>query len=160
VRDALKNILVVPTAPKHLQNTFIDPKLIAPCNVLVLNDRIPLTSFPILSSGILFLYERLLPLSAASVGLYVLIATASTLSVFLLLFYFEIFRTVIWYTGRSGKGRDFAQIRLPENEYDRSCIDHGPDSLHFSPMTYTLGSRTILDSILFQSNECGTVAHD
>ena len=54
---------------------------------------------------------------------------------------------VVWYAGRTGKGGDFAYIRLPENEAARLMTDHIPASLHFSSITYTLGSRTILDNI-------------
>ena len=87
-------------------------------------------------------------LSAASAGLFVLIASASTFSIFLsTVFWAEYVFQVIWYAGRSGKGGDFAQIRLPENEAARLMTDHVPASLHFSNMSYTLGSRTILDNI-------------
>ncbi|KAF8972288.1 hypothetical protein BDZ97DRAFT_1784054 [Flammula alnicola] len=54
---------------------------------------------------------------------------------------------VLWYTGRTRKGGDFGQIRLPENESAKLMTDHVPASLYFSNITYTLGSRTILDNI-------------
>jgi ABC-type multidrug transport system ATPase subunit len=69
-------------------------------------------------------------LSAASAGLIVLIASA-----------------IVWYAGRTGNGGDFAHIRLPENEAARLMTDHVPASHHFSSISYTLGSRTILDNI-------------
>ena len=76
-----------------------------------------------------------------------LIASASTFFLSFILFFWAEYVLVIWYAGRSGKGGDFAQIRLPENEAARLMTDHVPASLHFSSMTYTLGSRTILDNI-------------
>jgi ABC-type multidrug transport system ATPase subunit len=54
---------------------------------------------------------------------------------------------VLWYAGRVGSGGDIGQIRLPDNEAAKLMTDHVPASLHFSSLTYTLGSRTILDSI-------------
>ncbi|KAF8632743.1 hypothetical protein AX15_001712 [Amanita polypyramis BW_CC] len=73
---------------------------------------------------------RWVALSAASAGLIVVLS-------FLLL----------WYAGRANKGGDFGQIRLPENEAAKLMTDHVPASLHFSNLTYNLGSRTILDSV-------------
>ncbi|KAF5374447.1 hypothetical protein D9615_009108 [Tricholomella constricta] len=70
-----------------------------------------------------------LALSAASAGLIVVITSA-----------------VLWYAGRAGGG-DFSQIRLPDNEASKLMTDHVPASLHFSSLTYTLGSRVILDNI-------------
>ncbi|PFH50042.1 hypothetical protein AMATHDRAFT_86062 [Amanita thiersii Skay4041] len=55
--------------------------------------------------------------------------------------------SALWYAGRARKGDDFGQIRLPENEAAKLMTDHVPASMHFSNLTYTLGSRTILDSI-------------
>lgn len=55
--------------------------------------------------------------------------------------------TVLWYVGRSGSGDDFGKIKLPDNEAAKLMTDHVPASLHFSSLSYTLGSRTILDSI-------------
>ncbi|KAM6490145.1 hypothetical protein JOM56_014337 [Amanita muscaria] len=69
-------------------------------------------------------------LSAASAGLVVALT-------FLLL----------WYAGRAGKGGDFSQIRLPENEAAKLMTEHVPASLHFSNLCYTLGTRTILDNV-------------
>ncbi|KAF9463956.1 hypothetical protein BDZ94DRAFT_1282345 [Collybia nuda] len=54
---------------------------------------------------------------------------------------------VLWYVGRSGSGDDFGKIKLPDNEAAKLMTDHVPASLHFSSLSYTLGSRTILDSI-------------
>ncbi|KAG5635715.1 hypothetical protein H0H81_010318 [Sphagnurus paluster] len=70
-----------------------------------------------------------LALSAASAGLIVLVTSA-----------------VLWYAGRAGGG-DFGQVRLPDNEASKLMTDHVPASLHFSSLTYTLGSRVILDGI-------------
>ncbi|KAF8625236.1 hypothetical protein AX17_006902, partial [Amanita inopinata Kibby_2008] len=69
-------------------------------------------------------------LSAASAGLIVLVSFS-----------------LLWYAGRARKGGDFGQIRLPEDEAAKLMADHVPASLHFSNLTYTLGSRKILDSI-------------
>ncbi|KAF8330210.1 hypothetical protein F5887DRAFT_896041 [Amanita rubescens] len=69
-------------------------------------------------------------LSTASAGLFVVLT-------FLLL----------WYAGRARKGGDFGQIRLPENEAAKLMTDHVPASLHFSGVTYSLGSRTILSDV-------------
>ncbi|KAF9555143.1 hypothetical protein CPC08DRAFT_744300 [Agrocybe pediades] len=54
---------------------------------------------------------------------------------------------ILWYSGRTHKGGDFSQIRLPENEASKLMMDHVPASLYFSGITYTLGNRTILDNI-------------
>jgi len=54
---------------------------------------------------------------------------------------------VLWYAGRARK-TDFGQIRLPDNETSRLMTDHVPASLHFSNVTYQLGGKTILDSIV------------
>jgi ABC-type multidrug transport system fused ATPase/permease subunit len=86
-------------------------------------------------------------LSAASAGLFVLIASASTFSNFhLLLSGLNVSPShlVCW---PKWKGRRFCPDP-PTRErirqaYDRSCTS----SLHFSSMTYTPGSRTILDNI-------------
>ncbi|KAF8519557.1 hypothetical protein JB92DRAFT_3141717 [Gautieria morchelliformis] len=68
-------------------------------------------------------------LSAAGAGLIFLIASAG-----------------LWYIGRA-RSDNFGQIRLPENEASKLMADHVPASLHFSSLSYTLGSRTILDGI-------------
>jgi ABC-type multidrug transport system ATPase subunit len=54
---------------------------------------------------------------------------------------------IIWYAGRAGSGGDFGQIRLPENEAAKLMSEHVPASLHFTGLSYKLGSRVILDSI-------------
>jgi hypothetical protein len=54
---------------------------------------------------------------------------------------------VLWYAGRARPDGDYGKIRLPDNEASKLMTDHVPASLHFSNLTYTLGSRTILDSI-------------
>jgi len=54
---------------------------------------------------------------------------------------------VLWYVGRSRSGSDLGGIKLPENEQSKLMTDHVPASLHFSNISYTLGSRTILDNI-------------
>lgn len=54
---------------------------------------------------------------------------------------------MLWYAGRARKGGDFGQIRLPENEAAKLMTDHVPASLHFSNVTYTLGSRTIISNV-------------
>lgn len=54
--------------------------------------------------------------------------------------------TVFWYAGRAGSG-DFGGIKLPESEAAKLMTDHVPASLHFSNISYTLGSRKILDGI-------------
>ncbi|PPQ74040.1 hypothetical protein CVT24_012342 [Panaeolus cyanescens] len=72
---------------------------------------------------------------------WVALSAASACLVVLLSF------SVLWYAGRAGKGGEFAKIRLPESEASRLMTDHVPASLYFSNITYTLGSRTILDNI-------------
>lgn len=52
----------------------------------------------------------------------------------------------LWYIGRA-RSDSFGQIRLPENEASKLMTDHVPAALHFSSLSYTLGSRTILDGI-------------
>jgi ABC-type multidrug transport system ATPase subunit len=54
---------------------------------------------------------------------------------------------VLWYAGRAGSD-DLAGIRLPDDEASKLMSDHVPASLHFFNLTYNLGGRTILDSIL------------
>ncbi|KIM40694.1 hypothetical protein M413DRAFT_446097 [Hebeloma cylindrosporum] len=54
---------------------------------------------------------------------------------------------ILWSVGRTRKGGDFGQIRLPANEAAKLMTDHVPASLYFSGITYTLGSRHILDNI-------------
>jgi ABC-type multidrug transport system ATPase subunit len=49
--------------------------------------------------------------------------------------------------GRVRSGGDFGKIRLPDNEASKLMTDHVAASLHFSNISYTLGNRTILDSI-------------
>ncbi|KAJ6544972.1 hypothetical protein DFH09DRAFT_1040442 [Mycena vulgaris] len=68
-------------------------------------------------------------LSAAGAGLIVIITSA-----------------VLWYAGRASGG-EFGQIRLPDDEQARLMNDHVPATLHFSALTYTLGSRVLLDNI-------------
>ncbi|KAL0576839.1 FAD-dependent urate hydroxylase [Marasmius crinis-equi] len=53
---------------------------------------------------------------------------------------------LIWYAGRASGG-DFGAIQLPEAEAARLMTDHVPASLHFSNISYTLGSKTILSGI-------------
>ncbi|KAG6811821.1 hypothetical protein H0H92_005680 [Tricholoma furcatifolium] len=53
---------------------------------------------------------------------------------------------VLWYAGQAGGG-EYGQIRLPDNEAAKLMADHVPASLHFSSLTYTLGSRVILSDI-------------
>src|SRR6267154_2288831 len=54
---------------------------------------------------------------------------------------------ILWYVGRSRTGGDFGKIRLPENEASKLMTDHVPASLHFSDISYSINSRTILDKI-------------
>ncbi|KAJ7471369.1 hypothetical protein B0H11DRAFT_2283088 [Mycena galericulata] len=68
-------------------------------------------------------------LSAAGAGLIVLVTSA-----------------VLWYAGRASGG-EFGQIRLPDDEQARLMNDHVPATLHFSALSYTLGSRVLLDNI-------------
>ncbi|PCH42135.1 hypothetical protein WOLCODRAFT_25157 [Wolfiporia cocos MD-104 SS10] len=59
---------------------------------------------------------------------------------------FLVTSAVFWYAGRARSG-DFGGIRLPESETAKLMTDHVPASLHFSDISYTLGSRTILEDI-------------
>ncbi|KAJ7025747.1 hypothetical protein C8F04DRAFT_1046190 [Mycena alexandri] len=68
-------------------------------------------------------------LSAAGAGLLVLITSA-----------------ILWYAARASGG-EFGQIRLPDDEQARLMNDHVPATLHFSDLSYTLGSRVLLDNI-------------
>ncbi|KAK7006194.1 ABC transporter protein [Favolaschia claudopus] len=68
-------------------------------------------------------------LSAAGVGLIVIITSAT-----------------LWYAGRASGG-EFGTIRLPDDEQARLMNDHVPATLHFSNVSYTLGSRVLLDNI-------------
>ncbi|KDQ08706.1 hypothetical protein BOTBODRAFT_37700 [Botryobasidium botryosum FD-172 SS1] len=52
----------------------------------------------------------------------------------------------LWYIGRTNPHPD-GFIRLPADETSKLMTDHVPASLHFSDISYTLGSRTILDNI-------------
>ncbi|TDL17897.1 hypothetical protein BD410DRAFT_806898 [Rickenella mellea] len=54
--------------------------------------------------------------------------------------------TVLWYAGRD-QSNGLGQIRLPEHESAKLMMDHVPAALHFSNLSYTIGSRTILDGI-------------
>ncbi|KIY72460.1 hypothetical protein CYLTODRAFT_486300 [Cylindrobasidium torrendii FP15055 ss-10] len=72
---------------------------------------------------------RWVALSAAGAGLIVLLTSA-----------------VLWYYGRAGSG-ELGQIRLPDNEAAKLMTEHVPASLHFSSLSYTLGSRVILEDI-------------
>ncbi|KAF9021922.1 hypothetical protein BDZ89DRAFT_1071060 [Hymenopellis radicata] len=72
---------------------------------------------------------RWVALSAAGAGLIVVLSSA-----------------VLWYAGRAGTG-EFGQIRLPDNEASKLMAEHVPASLHFSSLSYTLGSKSILDDI-------------
>ncbi|OBZ66190.1 putative ATP-dependent permease [Grifola frondosa] len=73
--------------------------------------------------------SRFIALSIAGAGLIVIAVSA-----------------VLWYAGRARSG-DFGKIRLPESETAKLMTDHVPASLHFDDISYTLGNRTILDSI-------------
>ncbi|KAF8525935.1 hypothetical protein BU17DRAFT_83439 [Hysterangium stoloniferum] len=68
-------------------------------------------------------------LSAAGAGLIFLVASAG-----------------LWYLGRA-RSDSFGQIRLPETESAKLMTDHVPASLHFSSISYSLGSHVILDGI-------------
>ncbi|KAF8176209.1 hypothetical protein K438DRAFT_81241 [Mycena galopus ATCC 62051] len=72
---------------------------------------------------------RWVALSAAGAGLIVLVTSA-----------------VLWYAGRASGG-EFGSIRLPDDEQARLMNDHVPATLHFSNVSYTLGSRVLLDNI-------------
>ncbi|KAJ7679240.1 hypothetical protein DFH06DRAFT_507364 [Mycena polygramma] len=74
-------------------------------------------------------HTKWVALSAAGAGLIVLITSA-----------------VLWYAGRASGG-EFGQIRLPDDEQARLMSDHVPATLHFSNLSYTLGSRVLLDNI-------------
>ena len=70
--------------------------------------------------------------------LWVALSVASALFVVLLAFLGEsslvfIYGLVaaLWYVGRTGKGGDFGQIRLPESEVAKLMADHVPGSLYF-----------------------------
>ncbi|KII85250.1 hypothetical protein PLICRDRAFT_337205 [Plicaturopsis crispa FD-325 SS-3] len=73
---------------------------------------------------------RWVALSGAGAGLIVILSSA-----------------ILWYAGRTSRGGDLGQIRLPDNEASKLMTDHVPASLHFSDLSYTLGARTILDGI-------------
>ncbi|KAF7324655.1 ABC transporter protein [Mycena kentingensis (nom. inval.)] len=70
-----------------------------------------------------------LALSAAGIGLVIVLSSA-----------------ILWYAGRASGG-EFGQIRLPDDEQARLMNDHVPATLHFSNISYTLGSRVLLDKI-------------
>ncbi|TDL25520.1 hypothetical protein BD410DRAFT_784517 [Rickenella mellea] len=53
---------------------------------------------------------------------------------------------VLWYAGRD-QSNGLGQIRLPEHESAKLMMDHVPAALHFSNLSYTIGSRTVLDGI-------------
>ncbi|KAI5118132.1 hypothetical protein M0805_001731 [Coniferiporia weirii] len=53
---------------------------------------------------------------------------------------------LLWYVGRDRK-HGVGEIRLPENEAFKLMNEHVPASLHFSDVSYTLGSREILSGI-------------
>ncbi|KAG7089172.1 hypothetical protein E1B28_010876 [Marasmius oreades] len=53
---------------------------------------------------------------------------------------------LIWYLGRASGG-DFGPIQLPETEVSRLMTDHVPASLHFSNISYTLGTKRIISGI-------------
>ncbi|KAF9260110.1 hypothetical protein L218DRAFT_1079508 [Marasmius fiardii PR-910] len=53
---------------------------------------------------------------------------------------------LIWYLGRASGG-DFGHIQLPEAEASRLMADHVPASLHFSNISYTLGTKRILSGV-------------
>ncbi|KAL5504214.1 ADP1 [Sanghuangporus vaninii] len=75
------------------------------------------------------------PSSTRFVALSVAGAILFVLSAFLL----------FWYLGRDRK--HLGEINLPENEAYKLMNEHVPASLHFSDISYTLGSRTILSDI-------------
>ncbi|KAJ7340767.1 hypothetical protein DFH08DRAFT_875203 [Mycena albidolilacea] len=72
---------------------------------------------------------RWVALSAAGAGLIVLLTSAT-----------------LWYAGRASGG-EFGSIRLPDDEQARLMNDHVPATLHFSNLSYTLGSRVLLDNV-------------
>lgn len=51
---------------------------------------------------------------------------------------------VLWWVGRD---RSHGHLRLPEDEAAKLMTDHVPATLHFSNISYALGSRIILDNI-------------
>ena len=51
----------------------------------------------------------------------------------------------LWYVGRDRKHT--GEIRLPESEAFKLMNEHVPAALHFSDISYTLGTRTILSGI-------------
>jgi ABC-type multidrug transport system fused ATPase/permease subunit len=87
-----------------------------------------------------------LALSAAGAGLVVVVVSAGKHSLVYAVLSIEACFSVLWYAGRTGGG-DYGQIRLPDNEAAKLMTDRVPASLHFTGITYTLGSRVILDSI-------------
>ncbi|PAV16171.1 abc transporter [Pyrrhoderma noxium] len=52
---------------------------------------------------------------------------------------------LLWYAGRDRKHS--GEIRLPETEAFKLMNEHVPAALHFSDISYSLGSRTILSEI-------------
>lgn len=52
----------------------------------------------------------------------------------------------VWYVGRDRK-HGVGAIALPENEAFKLMNEHIPASVHFSDITYSLGSRTILSGV-------------
>lgn len=58
----------------------------------------------------------------------------------------DFVQTVVWYTGRDRK-HGIGDIRLPENEAFRLMNEHVPASMHFSNVSYAVGSRTILENV-------------
>ncbi|CAK5268223.1 unnamed protein product [Mycena citricolor] len=53
---------------------------------------------------------------------------------------------ILWYAGRASGG-EFGHIRLADDEQSRLMNDHVPATLHFENLSYTLGSRILLDNI-------------
>lgn len=74
-------------------------------------------------------------------SLWVALSISGVVLVFLLSF------ALIWSCGRISRGNEFGQIRLPEHEAAKLMTDHVPASLHFSNITYDLGSQTILNGV-------------
>lgn len=54
--------------------------------------------------------------------------------------------TAVWYVGRDRK-HGVGAIGLPENEAFKLMNEHIPAAVHFSDISYTLGSRTILSGV-------------
>ncbi|KAF8196368.1 hypothetical protein K438DRAFT_1968080 [Mycena galopus ATCC 62051] len=79
-------------------------------------------------------HTKWIVLSAAGAGLIVLLTPAVVLP------------AVLWYARRASGGQ-FGSIRLPADEQARLLNDHVPATLHFSNLSYTLGSRVLLDNI-------------